>query len=64
MRINLLFIFIESPSLFTNDKILIGDKAYDSKPLEEKVKNIQLGKLLRDRNKINNKTNINKQLEK
>jgi len=29
-----------------NDKILIGDnKPYNSKPLEEKVKNIQLGKL-------------------
>jgi len=37
--------------IFTNDKILIGDKAYDSKLLEEKVKNMHLGVLLRDRNK-------------
>jgi len=67
-------LFIESPNLFDNNKILVGDTAYDghfvpskvrrtcSKKLETKVNDINLGRLLRSRNprNIKNKNKIYK----
>jgi hypothetical protein len=43
------------PNLCTNDKIFIGDSAYDSNNIRHKLKNCKLGKLISDRNKRNTK---------
>ena len=53
-------LYKESPILFDNNKTLVGDSAYDSKSLEEKITNLKLGKLLRPKNIRNTKSkNIN-----
>ena len=45
----------ESPMLFDNTKTLVGDSAYDSNALEQKISNINLGSLIRCRNKRKSK---------
>ena len=50
-------LYKESPILFDNNKTLVGDSAYDSKSLEEKITNLKLGKLLRPKN-IRNTFNL------
>ena len=49
----------KTPNLFTNDKILIGDAAYDSINLQNKMNDINLGLLLAPKN-IRNTKNTNK----
>ena len=44
-------LYTETPLLFDNNKVLVGDSAYDSKPLENKIKNMNLGTLVRCHNK-------------
>ncbi len=39
------------PLLFDNKKVLVADSAYDSQALEDQVKNMRLGILIRNRNK-------------
>ena len=51
-------LYKESPILFDNNKTLVGDSAYDSKSLEEKITNLKLGKLLRPKNIRNTKSKI------
>jgi len=48
------------PTIFNNKNILLADAAYDSLILREKVKNLNMGILLTNKNIINSKKEITK----
>ena len=49
------------PLLCSNNNILIGDAAYDSNNIRDKLKNLKIGKLLTPKNKRNTKNKIKNQ---